>query len=377
MHDNRPKMTIKEFQEAAINVFEPNRIPVILWGPTGVGKTDVLVRLAEQTNRILRIFYPAGMEASDLSGLPFQSSKNVELVEFRKTDLIHFDKDKKYILFFDELNRAAIDMQQATIPMWNHTPYFGVHKLEADVWIVTAMNDSALQEGVMVSECDDALLTRSAQIVLTPTVRETGAYLTEKYPANLMAGFLMSNYIADAIKPDFSDVYSERTYIMPTPRNFEKACQMVRNIDSDQLKESNAMRLALQSILGTKVTGAFQAYLRELEKLNPELLFGDSKEIKKRIKQCCENIDQQNTTMLLNAFQAAASMLKDKEPEELRHFVRNMLAIEKDDSGSNAYSEIVASVYAKVRTDSPKNIMSVLAEDEFISPFLKYANKKK
>lgn len=378
MKENRPRMSIKEFQEAAVTMYEPHRIPVILWGQTGIGKTDVLLDIAEKTDRILRVFYPAGMEPSDLSGLPMQSSKNLELVEFKKTDMIHFEKGKRYILFFDELNRAALDMQQAVVPMYNSSPYFGVHEIQADVWIVTAMNDTALQEGVMVSECDDALLTRSAQIVLSPLVKEVAAYLNGKYANNIVASFMSSNYIADAIAPDFADVYKDRHYVMPTPRNFEKACQMVSNLaDPEQLKKSNVMRLAMQSILGTKVTTALVAYLEELKKLDPELLFGDGKQIKKQLVEACEKVDQINTTMLLNAFQAAVRTLKDRSQDQIKHFIRNLLLIEKDKSGKNAYSETIAAVYATIRNEKISPVITVLADEEFIGAFLQYHAVKK
>lgn len=370
-HDNRPSMNISQFKLMAETVYEPSRIPVILWGQTGVGKTDILIDLAKDTDRILRIFYPSGMEPTDTNGMPFPSESNIELVEFRKTDLIHFESDKKYLVFIDELNRAPIDVQQSLVPLWNRRkPMCGVHHIDSDIWIVTAMNDASLQDNVIVQETDDALRTRSAQIILKPNVKEVGKYLLEKYPGNIIAQFMLSAYIGDAIDIDFGNIYQKNDYILATPRNFEMLAQIVQGKSVDEVSEPDFL-LALESIIGSTVLAGLQNFINEMERLDPKALFTKDQKIVQQLKDTTKDITQAKVALLVNGFQQALDLVNDKTTEdEIDNFLDNMQLIAATDDGKNAYKDVVSSVYAKVRQNAIRPIMKRMAQEGYIDFFV-------
>lgn len=367
MNDNRPLMTIAEFNDAALTIYEPNKIPLILWGPTGAGKTDVIIRLSDKTQRILRIFYPAGMEPPDLSGLPFPSTVQIELVEFKKSELIHFEPGKKYLVFMDELNRATIDMQQALVGLYNKRPYFGVHDVsKSDIWVVTAMNDTFLQAGVMVNEVDDALRTRAAQVVLKPTTQEVGEYLAEVYPNNLIANFLRSQYISGVVERDFGDVYKTAQYIMPTPRNFEMAAKVVQGVPVSKVSEKYK---AIHSILGIAAIAALEKYVSNMKHLDPMLLF---KEKPAELHEyLCKPITQETTGVLLEAFTNALAMSADHVDEKngspkLKAFMHNLISLNNLADGSDGYKDIIAGVFNTIRTQGLRHMANVIANKEFV-----------
>ena len=379
MNDNRPQMSIAEFMEAATTVYEPNKIPVILWGPTGAGKTDVIIKLSTLTDRIPRILYPAGMEPPDLSGLPMESRKNVELVEFKKSEQIHFEPGQKYLIFWDELNRATIDMQQAVLGLYNKRPYFGVHDVShADLWVVTAMNDMGLQDGVMVNDVDDALRTRAAQVVLRPTTQEVGDYLATVYPNNFIANFLRSQYISGVVERDFGDVYRTPQYVMPTPRNFEMAAKVVQGKTAKQIEQSFK---AIHSILGIAAVSAIDKYLKTMKQIDPLILFKED-DITKNVlaEYLTKPITQETTAMLLEAFTNALAMSVDHQDEEngdpeLKALLRNVMSLDKRPDGSDGYKDIIAGVFNAVRNNSMRHMIRVLANKEFMRFFREFHHK--
>lgn len=365
--------------DTATSIYEPNRIPVILWGPTGTGKTDVMIKLAALTDRILRVYYPAGMEPPDLSGLPFESRENIELVAWRKSEQIHFEEGKKYLLFWDELNRATIDMQQAVLGLYNKRPYFGVHDVShADLWVVTAMNDIGLQNGVNVNDVDDALRTRAAQVVLRPTTQEVGDYLATAYPNNFIANFLRSQYISGVVERDFGDVYRTEQYIMPTPRNFEMAAKIVQGKSRDEIEKSFK---ALHSILGIAAVSAMDRYLKSMKQIDPLILFRDDDITKNTLTEyLMKPITQETTAMLLEAFSNALAMSVDHQDEEngdpeLKALLRNVMYLDKRPDGSDGYKDIIAGFFNTIRTKAMRHMVRVLANKEFMKFFREFHHK--
>lgn len=376
MENNTPKVSIKEFLSDA-KLAEESRLPLIMWGPTGSGKTDAAIQLAKGTDRILRIYYPSGMEPTDLSGLPIDNPE-IELVEFRKTNLIHFDPNQKYILFIDEFNRAPLDVQQALVPLWNPIPYVGVHEIKADVWIITAMNNTEFQNNVNVTEVDDAILTRSGQYTIVPRLGDVADYLQSRYPDSLFAPFLSSQYIADAINMDFGNIYKDDTMIKATARNLEKACQIfngvtAETIDSDSPKSASYFRL-LQSVGGHKLVAGFASYLRELERMNPEDLFKSSKTVKQKLTKMTDEMTTSNTTLLLTAFQGGLQpdCIDKKSTVQIKNYLNNLMLIAKDSKGKAAYRDVIGAVFATIRDKNIQKVHSIQASDEYIDFFLEF-----
>ena len=64
----------KEFQSTA----EGHHTPVMLWGPPGVGKSQIIAQVAEKQSVPIIDIRLSQMEPSDLRGIPFRETDLVE-----------------------------------------------------------------------------------------------------------------------------------------------------------------------------------------------------------------------------------------------------------------------------------------------------------
>ncbi|MFO1320073.1 MAG: MoxR family ATPase [Burkholderiales bacterium] len=80
--------------------------PVMIWGPPGVGKSDLVRALAQRTNAGLIDLRLSQMEPTDLRGIPFRDGDRVEWsVPSMLPDTSRHGN--RGILFLDEINAAA------------------------------------------------------------------------------------------------------------------------------------------------------------------------------------------------------------------------------------------------------------------------------
>jgi hypothetical protein len=97
----------------AVGVCMGARVPVILWGPPGQGKTSVIKDLAEGQGRALEIIMASIREPQDFAGLPVVADGDMRLVppDWAK----RLSADGNGILFLDEVNTAPPSVQAALL----------------------------------------------------------------------------------------------------------------------------------------------------------------------------------------------------------------------------------------------------------------------
>ena len=81
-----------------------NRVPIMLWGPTGIGKTTAIYEYAEAVGATVVTLHLASQEPGDLVGLPGRVDNKT--VWLRPEWLPDEDDDGQYIFFLDEFNRG-------------------------------------------------------------------------------------------------------------------------------------------------------------------------------------------------------------------------------------------------------------------------------
>ena len=91
-------------------------------GKAGWGKTSIIKDLAKKFNREVVTFYLDKAEGTDLGGIPVPTQdKNgkgkQELLLPPFAQIIADNPDKKFLLFFDEMNQAAPDVMNALMPI--------------------------------------------------------------------------------------------------------------------------------------------------------------------------------------------------------------------------------------------------------------------
>ena len=142
--DSARTVTLAEAENRIVRAFR-NKLPVFLWGPPGVGKSELMAGIANKDilgNTTLVDIRVALMEPTDLRGMPFLSKKQDNMLWAPPVDLPSEEMAAEYdtvILFLDEMNAAAPAVQAAAYQLILNRR-IGTYKLPENVVIVAAGN---------------------------------------------------------------------------------------------------------------------------------------------------------------------------------------------------------------------------------------------
>jgi hypothetical protein len=128
-----PKAAKKSIQKAI-----QKRRPVFLWGPPGIGKSDIVKQIGEDTKRQVIDVRLALWEPTDIKGIPYYNADQGKMVWAPPAEL-PTDADSTAIIFLDELNSAAPAVQAAAYQLILNRKV-GTYELPAGVDLVAAGN---------------------------------------------------------------------------------------------------------------------------------------------------------------------------------------------------------------------------------------------
>ena len=127
---------------SAIKVAFKVKRPVFLWGPPGIGKSDVVTNIVENMDGIVYDLRLGQMDPTDLRGMPF-FNKTMGLMDWAPPiDLPTEEVAAQYPvvgLFLDEMNSAAPSVQAAAYQLILNRR-IGKYKLPDNVVIIAAGN---------------------------------------------------------------------------------------------------------------------------------------------------------------------------------------------------------------------------------------------
>ena len=112
--------------------------PIFLWGPPGIGKSDLIKQIGEDTNREVIDVRLALWEPTDIKGIPYFDS-NAGTMTWAPPAELPTDPKSKAILFLDELNSAPPAVQAAAYQLILNRKV-GTYVLPEGVDIVAAGN---------------------------------------------------------------------------------------------------------------------------------------------------------------------------------------------------------------------------------------------
>jgi hypothetical protein len=93
-----------------------NKRPVFLWGPPGIGKSELIADLTEDLGGHMIDLRLGQMDSTDIRGIPFFNKNNEKMDWAPPIDLPDEEMASKYpviVLFLDEMNSAAPAVQAA------------------------------------------------------------------------------------------------------------------------------------------------------------------------------------------------------------------------------------------------------------------------
>ena len=116
--------------------------PVFLWGPPGIGKSEVVAGIAKEMGGLMIDLRLAQMEPTDLRGIPFYNKEIGRMDWGAPIDLPDEELAKQYpiiVLFLDEMNSAASSIQASAYQLILNRAV-GKYKLPDNVVMVAAGN---------------------------------------------------------------------------------------------------------------------------------------------------------------------------------------------------------------------------------------------
>ena len=134
-------ITSVQARKAITTAFKVKR-PVFLWGPPGIGKSEVVAGIAKDMNGLMIDLRMAQMEPTDIRGIPFFNKDLGKMDWAPPIDLPDEELASQYpivILFLDEMNSASPAVQAAGYQLILNR-CVGKYKLPDNVVIVAAGN---------------------------------------------------------------------------------------------------------------------------------------------------------------------------------------------------------------------------------------------
>ena len=137
-------VTPNSAKKSIVRAFKKKR-PLFIWGPPGIGKSDIVHQIGEQMEAHVIDIRLSLWEPTDIKGIPYFDPNQNKMVWGAPSELPDAEMASKYkfiILFLDEMNSAAPSVQAAAYQLILNRKV-GAYKLPDNVLIIAAGNREA------------------------------------------------------------------------------------------------------------------------------------------------------------------------------------------------------------------------------------------
>ena len=267
-----PKAAKKSLRRA----FKAQR-PVFLWGPPGIGKSDIVKQLGDELEAHVIDIRLSLWEPTDIKGIPYFDANTSRMAWAPPIELpneVEASKHKNIILFMDEMNSAAPAVQAAAYQLVLNRRV-GTYKLPDNVFIVAAGNREA-DKGVTY-RMPAPLANRFVHLEMRVDWDDYFSWATENRQHKDVVGFLT---FSKKDLYDFDPRSSSKAFA--TPRSWAFVSELLFDDDEDE----NTLTDLVSGAVGEGLAIKFMAHRKIASKLpNPtDILKGkvkkmDTKEI--------------------------------------------------------------------------------------------------
>lgn len=193
-------------------------IPVFIWGPPGIGKSEMVAQLAAEDGAELIDIRLSMFDPVDLRGLPVPQG---DVAKWLRPSVLP-SSDQLTYFFLDELDRAAPAVQSAALQLVLNR-CVGEHKLPDNVRIIAAGNGSTDRIGT--NKTSGASDNRFAHLFMEPDVESWTQWAANNGITPELVAFI--NFRPDLLH-DMSDKNAKSK---PTPRSWVKASPFINDED--------------------------------------------------------------------------------------------------------------------------------------------------
>jgi hypothetical protein len=268
------------------------RVPVLLWGAMGIGKSMLVRDVAASQGLPCIDLRLAQQEPGDLIGLP----RTVDGRTVWSKPSWWPDPGTRGVLFFDELNRAPTDVRQAIFQVvgdWRlHT-----HELPPGWCIVAAANPDS--GGYQVETLDPAMLRRFCQIRVVSSAVQWLEWAESAGIDDRIRAFVRGNPRLLALDEDFA------LEARPTPAGYE----MIDRMLGAGVVPASARSEVVCGVLGLEAGTALVHHLS-----HKDVSFIAGEELLERYPAIRGDVLAQTHDRMHQTVVSVLDVLKDREP---------------------------------------------------------------
>ena len=272
MEDIAVRQTSPNKAKKAINHAIQKKRPIFIWGPPGIGKSDIVHQIGESIDAHVIDIRLSLWEPTDIKGIPYYAANDNTMKWAPPVDLPDAKMAKKYkkiILFLDEMNSAAPAVQAAAYQLILNRKV-GTYTLPDNVVIVAAGNRDA-DKGVTY-RMPAPLANRFVHLELKVDFDDWFQWAVANKIHNDVVGYLT---FSKKDLYDFDPRSPSRSFA--TPRSWSFVSELIE----DELDEDTTTDL-VSGTVGEGLAVKFMAHRKVASKMpNPsDVLLGNVKELK-------------------------------------------------------------------------------------------------
>jgi len=196
------------------------RLPVLLRGRHGVGKSQVVYQIAEERGLPVVERRASQMTEGDLLGLPDTADTAIngrKATTWNAPDWLVTACEQGVLLFLDEVDRATMEVRQGLFELTDSRKLNGWH-LHEDTLIVAAVNGGEHGAQYQVGEMDPAELDRWTVFDVEPTTEDWLKWANGRVPS-IVWDFINHNRKHLEHEGDF-----EPNKVYPSRRSWDRFC---------------------------------------------------------------------------------------------------------------------------------------------------------
>lgn len=228
--------------------------PVMLWGPPGVGKSQIVAQVAERNNVPMIDIRLSQMEPSDLRGIPFRVDQSVEwaVPAMLPNQQRH---GQKGILFLDELTSAAPSVSAAAYQLILDRR-LGQYEIP-DGWAILAAGNRQGDRGVTYT-MPAPLANRFSHYEVDVNLDDWVAWAYANNIDDRIIAFLR-------FRPDliFEFDAAQNPMAFPSPRSWEFAHRALQKF----VDHGNVLLETLQACVGPAAGVELNAFIANLDQM--------------------------------------------------------------------------------------------------------------
>ena len=232
--------------------------PVFMWGAPGIGKSDIVKQIGEETDREVIDVRLSLWEPTDIKGIPYYNA-DMGTMTWAPPSELPSDPKSTAILFLDELNSAAPATQAAAYQLILNRRV-GTYKLPDGVAIVAAGNRET-DKGVTF-RMPAPLANRFVHLELRTSFDDWHQWAVENHVHEQVVGYLG---FAKNDLYDFDPRSSSRSFA--TPRSWSFVSELLGDDDLDE----NTLTDLVSGAVGEGLAVKFMAHRKVAKQMpNPE-----------------------------------------------------------------------------------------------------------